>query len=230
MTFVFSPPKIGRFTNNLGVKMNLEIIEESIVILADRHNPSILHPSFLEKQHIIQEGLGLAEPPLTTPDISIAAFSNGLRITVDNMRLQITNHKSSENELDLAGIASAYIKVLPHVEYKSIGSNVFIFIEKEDAPSFLIQKFIKDGCWNSDERLLDSAGFKFVYSENNFIVNLSYDAGKAILSNGFDKEGILIRGNCHKDISSIDDGLVTISHFRKNIDLLVSIVSSTFSE
>ena len=208
--------------------MNLENIEQSIVIVADRHNPSILHPSFLEKEKIIEEGLHLAEPPLTTPDISIAAFVNGLRITVDNARLQITNNRSFENKLDLAKVASSYLNVLPHVDYKSVGSNVFIFIENSDAQNYLIENFIKSGPWNSESNKMDSAGLRFVYSQDGAVINLSYDAGNMISANGQERNGILIRGNYHKEIQSVNDALSAINNFSKNIDYLISIIDSTF--
>lgn len=208
--------------------MKLEHIERSIVVVADRHNPSILHPSFLTKQNIVEEDLELAEPPLTTPDISIASFINGLRITVDHARLQVTNLKASENEVDLPKVASAYLKELPHVGYKSVGCNLFMFLEQDNAESFLIDKFIKEGSWNQDNILLGSIGLRFVYPIDSSTINISYDAGR--ITNKKEKAGILIRGNYHSDTNSIEEAVESIEQFDSKINHIIEYVEAAFKD
>ncbi|MGJ0515095.1 MAG: hypothetical protein ACR65O_05000 [Methylomicrobium sp.] len=208
--------------------MKLEHIDHSIVVVADRHNPSILHPSFLENQNIIEKGLALAEPALSSADISIASFENGLRFSVDNTRLQITNSKIEEGNVDISKVASAYVKVLPHVGYKSVGCNLFSFIEIKDAEKFLIDKFIKQGPWNEGDILLKSAGIRFVYHKENSVINLSYDAG-IILKNGEEaRRGILIRGNSHTEVSSSENTISEINGFDSKINAVVKYISNTF--
>jgi hypothetical protein len=210
--------------------MKLEQIDQSIVVVADRHNPSILHPSFLEKQGIIMAGLELAEPALSTSEISIASFKNGLRFSIDNTRLQVTNSNVSENEFDLAQITSSYVKELPHVGYKSVGCNIFLYIEHDDAESFLIDKFIKHGPWNESPIQLKSTGLRFVYSLNDSIINISYDAGVISKNGKSNRPGILIRGNYHNEVSNVEGAVEEITRFDVKINVLVDYITKTFGE
>jgi hypothetical protein len=208
--------------------MKLEYIDQSIVVVADRHNPSILHPSFLEKQKIIDNGLELAEPALSTPDISIASFKNGLRFSVDNTRLQITNLNVREQNVDIAKAASAYVNELPHVGYKSVGCNLFLFIENKDSEKFLINKFIKQGAWNEGDILIKSTGLRFVYPVGRSIINLSYDSGLIFKDGEENISGILIRGNYHTDVSSVEETITEINSFVSKINTIDSYIKNTF--
>jgi len=210
--------------------MKLEQIDNSIVIIADRHNPSILHPSFLENKGIIDAGTDLAEPPLCTAEISIASFKNGLRFTVDTSRLQITNQILNENDFDISKIASSYVKELPNVDYKSVGCNLFMFIEKEDAESFLISKFIKHGTWNRGTSTLDSAGLRFVYSTDEGQINISYDAGEIVKNGDQPRSGILIKGNYHTNVSGIDETISILNSFSSKMEMLASYMETTFED
>lgn len=210
--------------------MKLEKIDQSIVIVAERHNPSILHPSFLENQNIVGKGKELSEPPICMPDIAIVAYACGLRFSLENTRLQVTEHKVLEENFSLSEVTARYINELPHVGYKSVGCNVFVFIEMEEAEHFLINKFIKESYCNGSAGLsLVATGIRFVILDGNNHINISFDAGN-ISNDGTNRTGILIRGNYHIDTLNVLETVEGVNCFSNKIEVIMQYLKNTFND
>ena len=210
--------------------MKLELVDQSIVVVAERHNPSILHPSFLLAQGIIPNGIELTEPPICLPDMAIASFDNGLRINVDNIRLQFTNNQVSANNFSLSSVAEKYVQELPHVAYKSVGCNTFSFIENDNAEQYLLDKFVNTAECSKGDFPLESSGVRLVYRVPEGLLNVSFDAGNLNKIGELDKKGILVRGNYHVNTEGFIDTLAAIKCFDRHIALIMSHLEGLINE
>ena len=100
--------------------MKIKLKRVDIVILANAHNPSIISPQWLKEKNLIME-----KPKhfVYTPEISLFE-SETFSLIVDRQRLQITAKKQDINTLkNLGDIGKGYVKLLPHIPYKSMGLN-----------------------------------------------------------------------------------------------------------
>ena len=78
-------------------KTNLIILNTSVVIVASAHNPSILHPAFLQAQEIVPLDWETIEQPISTPAFSITKYSNGIVFIAESNKFQVRDDNPSEN-------------------------------------------------------------------------------------------------------------------------------------
>lgn len=188
-------------TVELLARVKLSILNTSVVVLADAHNPSILHPSFLKAQAIVPAEWELADAPVCTPAISVARFKNGIVFTVELPKFQVQD--STPNEASLIWeLATKYVSELPHVHYKAVGINVAGLVECEKPEQWIVERFIKSGPWNDDQVHPQAVGMKFVYPVAGARLNLSCDAGtlRSLDPTAPNKTALLINGNYHTDL------------------------------
>ena len=115
------------------------------VIIASSHNPSILSPEWLKKYKLIEETL---KTFAHTPDFSLFE-SESFQIIIDRQRLQITAKKKDKSSLmSLAKITKQYIKLLPHIPYKSLGINFVWEIQNKKDKVFDIKTTINKKKFN----------------------------------------------------------------------------------
>lgn len=113
--------------------MKFILDKSGIVLGAVAHNPSILSPLWLKTHHLINEE---PEKFLNTVEFSMIELKDILMF-VDRDQLQITAKKDDvEVRTFLMDIINGYIKLLPHVPYKSLGLNFRWFVEIEENEQF----------------------------------------------------------------------------------------------
>lgn len=109
--------------------MKIDLLNNSIVLLANNHNPTLISDSFLCDSHIIKKldeidkTLGF----IMTPIVTQLQFKNGTSFLLDPQRLKIS---SKEGE-DPYKKAQNYTKALQYIKCKGIGIN-FDYIVKEN--------------------------------------------------------------------------------------------------
>jgi len=113
--------------------MEPKLRRADIVIIASAHNPSIVAPQWLKDNSLI------VEKPLhfvNTPDFSLFE-SESFSLMVDHQRLQITAKKQDRRALrSLANVAANYVRLLPHIPYRSLGLNFLWTIEINEGGKF----------------------------------------------------------------------------------------------
>ncbi|MBA2492015.1 MAG: hypothetical protein H0V34_10035, partial [Gammaproteobacteria bacterium] len=147
--------------------MDLKLFEVSIVIVGNDCNPTILNPDFLASQKIVPEAWGwqVVGAPITTPPFATAAYDSGVAITVDTSKVQVVGVWQDDHTCgSVAHIARRYVEVLPHVRYTGVGNNFRGLSENDDAETFLKNRFLKPGAWDSDANSIAAAAIKFIYS------------------------------------------------------------------
>lgn len=180
--------------------METQFVEFSLVVLANNHNPTILNPDFLKINQIVKDEWGwkVIGQPITTPAIATVTYGSKVVVTVDPMKLQVTDTSGSNIEQNhLCDIVSEYVDVLSHVEYSALGVNFTMITMVDDTTDYLNRRFLKDGAWDQGNNKLQSVGVKFSYGLEDGGVTFSIDKGHR---EDAEKPFIVSRANFHRDL------------------------------
>jgi hypothetical protein len=188
--------------------VNLRLIQATVVVLADEHNPTILHPSFLESQKIVPPEWDAPLEVMTTPALSTVVYPNGIRFTVESRKLQVLDGKLPDNpgESAVPSLASRYIRRLPYVRYKSVGVNFVGLIECDDANALLIKRFLAHGPWNDRSLRPTGLAMHLFYPAPGARLRLTFDPGTVEdTRNETTLKGLIVSANYHSDLPK-DEG------------------------
>ena len=178
------------------------------VVVAEGHNPTILHPSFLKAQGVVDQDWELSQDPICTPPLANVVFNNGISVIVDQSRLQVNAEGADvvEQVGVAADVAEKYVSQLPHVNYSGVGLNYTGFLEHTDAAQYLIHRFVKDGPWNQGRLLLENFTPQFQYRYDDCDLYLSLSVGSRTDRESRDETaGIIVHANYHYDCDGVDD-------------------------
>lgn len=175
-------------------------LNSSIVLTANQHNPTIIHPLFLKQKGIVPEDWETSENPICTPPISITKFNNGIVFVVEPEKLQIT-----DNNFDKAGegspipeIMNKYVDVLQHIPYQAVGHNFTGFIESSDRIAVMKSTFIRESAITKLGDDIGGVSLQFTIPQSDHIFQLSITSSTIErISEPEKKEGITIKANFH---------------------------------
>jgi hypothetical protein len=190
--------------------MEAQLIQLSTVVVGKAHNPTILNPDFLAVNGIVPPGWGwdVAET-VTTPPFAVVRYANGVAVTVELNKLQVTDVSVGDDptKSKAAAIATSYARTLPHVRYTAAGINFQSFVAIESPEKYLVERFVTAGPWNSAKRRLSAAGLRLVYElGDDARVTLSLDAGEVQGSDEASKRSVVIaNANFHRDCQTQPD-------------------------
>ena len=185
-------------------EMKLELLNTSVVVTAQDHNPTILHPTFLTSVGIVPEDWQLVEPPICTPAMSTVRYANRISFIVTMDRFQLKDDAASVEfrASRVPELASNYIEKLPHVRYTGVGVNVQGFVEHSDAEALLVKRFLKTGAWNTGSLKPQALGLRFAYQVVEGTLRLSCDAGVVRrIEEKAERKGIILDANYHREIT-----------------------------
>jgi hypothetical protein len=202
--------------------MNPKVFNTAIIVVGDQHNPSILHPYFLEKQEILPPDWEVTGDFICTPPFSRIAFTNGVVFLVESTRLQISDDMPPGDLKDgkIHEVARKYITTLPHVKYTAVGINISMIIEHPDADELIMNQFLRSGVWNEGVRKPIAFSTRLVYQVDEAKLRLSISSGKVTqVGQGDETSGILLKANYHTDLleETMDSNL-------KKIDEILSLM------
>ena len=105
------------------MKPNLNVQELAIIIIAKRHNPTILTADFLKYSGIVPNEWELARTPILTNTAAQVVFNNGVNIIAEVNRIVFTESIGTKptTEVEIATLARKYLDTLAQVEYQGIG-------------------------------------------------------------------------------------------------------------
>lgn len=183
--------------------MNATLIQHSVTVVGEAHNPSILSPDFLVHQDIVPKAWGweVAEN-FTTPPLAVVRYKTNVAITVEPNKLQVTDGDIENDPMGskAAAIAKAYVSTLPHVRYTAVGTNFQSILDDASPEELLKSRFLKSGPWTNSVCPLQAAGLRLVYVfPDGARATVSIDAGKASDADEQDKRPVVIvRANFHR--------------------------------
>ncbi len=176
--------------------MKWRLVQFSGVVVGNVHNPTILNPDFLASQRIVPKSWGweVAET-ITTPPLAMVRYENGVNVTVEQNKIQITdpNVEDGPERSKITEIAAAYIEILPHVRYTAVGNNFQSLIPRTNPGDYLKERFLKEGEWTKSPSDLDAVGVKLSYPlvPVGQLV-LSIDAAEAKLPDSADHQEVVV--------------------------------------
>jgi len=132
--------------------MQLRTDQFAFVLLAEKHNPSILTKDFLAQHGLSQ---GEVKEFAHTPIFSRVAYEGGIDIFVDEDRLQVAARgEGAERQIDrVTSLAVRYSDLLPHVPYTAAGLNyhgVLTLGGDVDVREALRAAFLVEGALDTD--------------------------------------------------------------------------------
>jgi len=199
--------------------MKLRLTQLSTVTVGSAHNPTILNPDFVALRNIVPKDWDwTVVETLTTPPFAIIRYGNSVSITVEHNKLQVTDAAVGEDPTTskVGQIATAYVKTLPHVPYTAVGINFQGILEVESPETYLKNRFLKSGPWNTSPYPLTAAGLRLLYPlEDSGRLTLSLDAGEAIRTqeNPHQPVSLLIaNANFHRDCQGYPAEEQAITH------------------
>jgi len=179
--------------------MKRTLLQFSSVVVSEAHNPTILNPNFLETEGIVPRSWGWeVVDTITTPPFAVVRYSNGVAITVEQNKLQVTDSHLGHDPKGskVTEIASAYARVLRHVHYTAVGNNFQSLIQLDTPDIYLKKRFLKQGPWDDSKRTLDALGIRLFYSLDPGRLTFSVDSGKAKLpDNAVEQPAIIVNAN-----------------------------------
>jgi len=183
--------------------VKLEVLNTSVVVLAQHHNPTILHPSFLTSQNIISNDWELAELPVSTPVFAMVKYKNGIVFNVEESKFQVIDNKIPDDIKNsmVAGLAFKYIEKLPHVCYTAVGINFNGFISCSNPEAILMDMFLTPGSGDYDGCQPDAFGLRLIYNLPDSRLRLQCDIGKVKHGNQkSERKGLLVDANYHMNL------------------------------
>ena len=201
----------------------------SIVVVADKHNPSLLNPDFLQMREIVPKEYELAEPTLTSPPVAIVKYKQGISITVEIEKLQILEDitgKLGESEV-IPDIAKKYIHTLPHVRYTGVGINWMGSLQEDNPGMWIRDKFLAKGPWNAPAHDLFSTRIQLSYRLDDAKCNLSLEDGQVAKKEESPVPVVIVNANYHHNISEYpaDEAVATIiGRWKEHLDHFLMLI------
>lgn len=189
----------------------MRLLNHSVVIVAQAHNPSILNPDFLAIRSIVPESWGweLGAPVVCTPPLAQVPYVSGVSLICDPNKLQIIDagQKIDPQKSKVRHIAEAYVATLPHVPYTSCGVNFTAAFEAEDPEGLLIDRFLTDGPWKEPPDHLSAIGLRLNYPLEGGYLRVSLDSAEIEEATSETPGGlrvVVVGGNFHHNCTGAD--------------------------
>jgi hypothetical protein len=202
--------------------MAVEILQASIVVTANFHNPSILHPAFLVAANVVPADWKPVESEVvSTPVASTVKFQNGVVFAVETGKLQITEVVTPErpsldwNALIVPDLVAKYVKALPSVPYSAVGINPQGFIPRTSVTTLLIEKFLKADALAPIPTPVRGLELRVSYAAADTQTRLTLASGKVTLvGTTAEREGVVAASNYHREARNTDEVLGALQRFK----------------
>ena len=203
-----------------GRESSIELVQLSVVLIADNVDPSIINPDFLRHNGIVDHGLQTGQPPVSTPVFSQVAFEDGFTVTAQTDRVEFVQRGEALTEDAVSpNVARRFLEEFPYPSYKAIGINP-TGINPLDPGSVggVSDALIDRGAWMAFEDVSPVVSLKAVYPCENRQITMDVHDAKRLNTDGSERPGLLFAANIHRDVSETDQG--------RRIARLMSILSA----
>lgn len=183
------------------------LVDVSCVVVAQMHNPTVVHPAFLSNEGIVPSDWALAADPICTPALAQVMYQNGFSISVQPARavVKIENAPAHLAMRIVVDVTGSFMSRLPYVPYKALGFNLTYFMEMENVDRFLVDNLLPG-------RISENTSYTPILAEPKILY--TFDEGQATLQfvSGMlqtphwsePRGGIFLRSNLHHDLDQND--------------------------
>ena len=203
-----------------GRQSSVELVQLSVVLIADHVDPSMINPDFLRLNGIVNHDLQTGQPPVSTPVFSQVAFEDGFTVTAQTDRVEFVQRGETLTE-DAASpnVARRFLEKIPYPAYKAIGINPVG--TKPLDPGYVsgvADALIERGAWMAFGDVSPMVSLKATYLYDNRKITMDVQDAKRRDADGSEQPGLLFVANIHRDVSETDQG--------RRIASLMSILSA----
>ncbi len=183
--------------SNGGDELIVELVEFSVVLVAQANNPSILNPDFLRYNEIVSPDWQVEGSPISTPAFVQVSFKEGLTVTAELNRVVF---EQTRGEWVVPEVAKRYIQQVPHVLYPAIGINPKFFLHSTDRYQPLMANMMRhQGTWMSFKEVVPAVQLRLVYSYDERKISL--EVGQIEQTGDTQRlSDILFQANIHRDV------------------------------
>lgn len=199
----------------------------SLVVAAEQHNPTVLHPAFLQAEGVVPADWEITEGPICTPAISMVSFAERFTFRVEPPRLEIVDDMPRGNGTGspVCELAEKYVQKLPHVHYKAVGANFSAFYHCEDPDTFMLRRFLKPDTSKNWEPEPVSMGVQLSFPVTHAMFHLTLRPGREQGAHDSPRGGIVLGGNCHAETTTAEEVTRAIGNFDSNITAALAVCS-----
>ncbi|MDE0333389.1 MAG: hypothetical protein OXI64_00400 [Defluviicoccus sp.] len=185
----------------------IELVEVSVVLVANQNDPSILNPDFLRYNGIVDEALKLAQPPMSTPMISQVIFEGDIAVSAEPHRFVFKQKGDplSEDACVVPEFAERFVQTVSHIPYTAIGINAKSFRPpNDDSPYGVADTLLDGGKWMSFRDVRPDIHLRAVYGYEGRRITLDVGGVGVVRDDGASGHGLLFEANIHRDIAQRD--------------------------
>ena len=199
----------------------------SVVVTAEFHNPSILNPGFLVSKEIVPSDWTVVEA-ITTPQVSFVRYENEIQWVVEQARLTVTESTKEyespfRDDYLVYELVKAYLAILPHVPYRSLGLNCVVSIKQDNPGQWLTQRFLQSGPWLGGAPKVLAMIPNFTLDAGGAVCNFSFSAGQTRSPQSETETAVIVNSNVHHAGPLDADGLcMAIDHWTEKQDFVIS--------
>ena len=204
----------------------------SVVVTAEFHNPSILNRDFLVSRGIVPEDWDVAEA-FTTPPVSVVTYANGIQWTVEQSTLKVVEDCSSSfrDEYVVYKLVDAYLEILPHVPYKSLGLNCVVSHIQPNPERWITERFLKHGGWHEGDPKILSMVPNFTLDAGDAVCNLSLSRGEVGAPQNKRSSAVLVNCNVHHaGPLGTDDLRAAIAHWPEKQTIILAALNKLLQD
>ena len=190
------------------MRKKLEIIELTVVVRAQNHNPTILNPDFLKYNDIVPPEWELAENPVCSDLAAKVRYKNGVSILAQPNRIAFSESRSGilVDESLVPGIVKKYCETLPHAKYTASGINsrgLVVADSEAEAEGFVLDKLVTPGPWATFGGGPKTVKATFVYSVSDAQLTLHVEPGETAEDAPYPQGTpiVVFGANFHREVS-----------------------------
>ena len=120
---------------------------------------------------------------VTAPAASFIRYDNGVRWTVDQLRLAITDECNTpfyeEYDGQIRCLAKSYVEKLPHIVYLSLGLNCTVSTVHKNPRQWVTEQFLKTNSYGAELTVTP----KFSIESDGHVLNLKTVSGSVLRNN-----------------------------------------------
>ena len=211
--------------------VQIDLLEFSVVVVAQANNPTLLNPDFLKHNGIVGTQWRLSEdhPPITTPPLSEVTFEGGLIVRADPIRVTFEQQGSalSPEDIECADMAKGYLKTVPHAPYIAFGINLKAVVLNSPL-SQLSNVLRSNGSWMTFESIVPRFELRAIYEMERKRLTLELQEGQNELGSFR-----LCQANIHRGIAEpnqqmrMNSMLSSLDSWRNDLDEFRALVTQS---